>query len=160
MIDEQILNKRHRELEQELEKYKVQLELDREKLKESWEKEKHDILTKFEKELTEKKEAELRDLKNKLERELNQRKREFIEQQIDRILEYMKNNYSKQLKDIIIGLEYDDILVPSYIDIPGARKDEKIVFGFIYRPVGKSYYVNMDMKRILYKYIDKLLDQL
>ncbi len=160
MIDDQILNKKREELELDLENYKVKLEFEKQKLIENWKKEKEDVLLKFERQLIEKKEEEIRNLKNKLERELNERKKEFIEKQIDRILEYMKDNYSAQLRDIILNLDYEEIIVPEYLNIEGAKKDAKIKFGFIYRPIGKSYYVNMDMRRILYKYIDKLLDQI
>lgn len=160
MIEDKIIEQHEEQLKNNLAKLLAQLELEKINFENALKRELENRIKEFEKEEILKNEANLRALKNKLERELNERKRAFIEQQIEKILDKLAKDYRKELLEIINSLNYEEIIVPYYIELPGAKKDNNLKYGFIYRPVGKDYYVNMDMKRIIEKYLDRLLNQI
>ncbi|MEM2526295.1 MAG: hypothetical protein QXE47_01215 [Candidatus Anstonellales archaeon] len=160
MIEESIVQEHESKLKKELEEFVFKLELEREKLSSQLEQERKEILKNYEKELIEQNESSIRALKNELERDLNQRKREFIDRLVQKLLIHMNNKYKQELMDIIAKLDYEEIIVPENIDIPGAKKSKELLFGFIYKPRGKNYYINMDMRRIIEKYITNIIDQL
>lgn len=160
MIEEQILERHRARLEKELEDLRIQLELEKIKFIEDLNKKREGILRDYEKEILEQNENALRALKNQLERDINLRKREFLERQIQELLEYMNQKYLNELREIISKLEYDHIIVPDNLKIQGADRSKELKFGFLYRPRGKTYYINMDMRRIIEKYIHNIVDQI
>ncbi|MCS7122626.1 MAG: hypothetical protein NZ908_01565 [Candidatus Micrarchaeota archaeon] len=158
MIEDQIIAEHKAKLERELENFRIQLELERTKLEEDLKRKKEETLRSYEREIIEQNENALRTLKNQLERDLNHRKRTFLEEQIEDLLNYMNQRHSNDLKDIISKLDYEHIIVPGNIDIPGAERSRELKYGFIYRPKGKRYYINMDMRRIIDKHLQSIVD--